>query len=295
MSNNKPRPTRQRSPYEQLEVATRTLEKERKFFEALLAADPVAVVVNRIIHLVTFFQGAQRYIPPYLERSAARLFPNDSMQVAATLYTLLTDITRSTRLAGYMCVKGIPEQALAVLRGSIEQTGVYTHVWHEPEKYRFVPDSDSKDYAKAFRWADNKLSKELEAKGVKFRFMHCKSANPISKTYDLLSTYVVHGSRAVIGDERQDALSCEFVDRDSPVNLAPQFDRVQSIMAMIYMEIPGCIPKDDLLEEDELVALSLVSGLSLPVVAFAPDNDQTELSEKLLDALRQVEFERPKD
>jgi hypothetical protein len=78
MSSPKPRSIRPVSPYEKLEMATRTLEKERKFFEALIAADPVATVVNRIIHLVTLFQGAQKYIPPYLERSAARLFPNDS-------------------------------------------------------------------------------------------------------------------------------------------------------------------------------------------------------------------------
>jgi hypothetical protein len=66
-------------------------------------------------------------------------------------------------------------------------------------------------------------------------------------------------------------------------------------MAMVYMEILHCIPKDDMLEEDELVALSLAAGLLLPVVAFPPDNEQTELSEKLLEALRHVEFERPKN
>jgi hypothetical protein len=292
MSKN-PRQSRTRSPYEKLEEATKTLEKERRFFDALMAAGPVAEVVNRIIHLVTFFQGAEKYIPPYLERSAARLFPTDSIQVASTLYALLTEITRSARLAGYLCVKGIPEQALAVLRGTIEQTGVYTHVWHEPDKYRFVPDSDSDEYKEAFR-CNGKVTSRLP-KGVKFRFMHCQAANPISTMYGLLSAHFVHGNRAVIGSERQDGLSCEFVDRDSPVNLAPWFERVQSIMAMVYMEILYTIPKNDMLEEDELVALSLVSGLLLPVVAFAPDNDQTGLSEKLLDALRQVEFERPKN
>ena len=133
---------RTRSPYEKLEIATGTLEKERKFFEALFAADSVALVVNRIIHLVTFFQGAESFILPYLESHTTRLFPTQSMEVAATLYRLLCDITRSARLAGYLCVKGIPEQALAVLRGAVEQIGVYTHVWRDPGKYRFVPDSD---------------------------------------------------------------------------------------------------------------------------------------------------------
>jgi hypothetical protein len=83
-----------------LEAVTGTLEKERKFFDALMAADPVAIVVNRIIHLVTFYQGAEKFIPPYLELNATRLFPMDSLQVAATLHGLLMDITRSARLAG---------------------------------------------------------------------------------------------------------------------------------------------------------------------------------------------------
>ena len=76
-----------------------------------MAADPVAIVVNRIIHLVTFFRVRRNSYRP-LERNAARLFLNDSLQVAAILYGLLMDITRSARLAGYLCVKGIPEEKL---------------------------------------------------------------------------------------------------------------------------------------------------------------------------------------
>jgi hypothetical protein len=282
------------SPYEKLEAAMKTLEKECRFFEALIAADPVATVVNRVVHLVTFFQQAQKFIPPYLVKNAAMLFPNESFQVAAILYSLLTDITRSARLAGYMCVKGIPEQALSVLRGAIEQTGVYAHVWHEPQKYCFVPASDSKEYARAFRFTDDEtLKADLKTKRVKFRFMYCTGASAISTAYDLLSTYFVHGSRAAIGNERQESLSCEFVDRDSPGNLARQFEQVQSIMAMVYMEILACLPKDDMVADDGLVALSVISGLLLPLVAFAPESEQAALSEKLLEALGKVEFERP--
>ena len=174
------------NPYDKLEAATRTLEKERKFFDALMATDPVAKVVNRTIHLVTFFQGAERFIPPYLEKNAVRLFQPDSLQVAATLYRLLIDIVRSGRLAGYLCVKGIPEQALAAIRGAVEQIGVYTHVWHDPAKYRFVPDSDSESYRKAFRSTDEKaLNETLRASGVKFRFMHCQAGKALSDLLQL--------------------------------------------------------------------------------------------------------------
>ena len=185
-------------------------------------------------------------------------------------------------------------KALSVLRGAIEQTGVYTQVWHEPQKHLFVPDSDSDDYARAFRSTDDKkLRTELEAKDVKFRFMHCKAAKQISTMYGLLSSYFVHGSRQRVGGERQEALSCEFVDRDSPVNMAQQFETVQSVMALVYFEILGTFRRTDLLE-DELVPLSVVSGLLLPVIAFRQNDEMSELSEKMLEALRQVQFEHPK-
>jgi hypothetical protein len=69
---------------------------------------------------------------------------------------------------------------------------------------------------------------------------------------------------------------------------------VQSIMSVIYFELLGSIPKDDLLEE-ELAAFSIISGMFLPVLAFKQNDEMNELSEKMLDALRQVEFERPKN
>ena len=124
---------------------------------------------------------------------------------------------------------------------------------------------------------------------------HCKAADPISTMYGLLSADFIHGNRTVNGAEREDGLSCEFVDRDTPVNLAPFIERVQTIMAMVFMEILHCIPKEDGFEDDGLLALNLVSGLLLPIVAFRPGHEQAELPEKLLDALSQVEFERPKN
>jgi hypothetical protein len=287
---------RTRSPYEKLEIATGTLDKERKFFEALIAADPVALVVNRIIHLVTFFQGAERFIPPYLESHGTRLFPTDSMEVTAILHRLLCDIAGSARLAGYLCVKGIPEQALTVLRGAVEQIGVYAQVWHDPSKWQFVPDSDSEEYRKAFRSTDDRLlNKELKAKGVKFRFMHCTGAQAVSKCYALLSAYFVHGCSTARKGERQSALSCEFVDRGAPMDVAPQFEMVQSIMSLIFIELLSCIPHEDLMEE-ELAPLSIVFGVLFPVVASAsnePDVELQKASDKLLDALRSVEIGRP--
>lgn len=218
------------TPYERLEAATRTLEKERQFFEALVDAQPVALVVNRIVHLVTFFKGAERWIPSYLERHADRLFPADSMEVAAVLAHLLEEVTRSARLAAYLCVKGIPDQALATLRAAVEQIGVYSHVWQDPSKYRFVPDSDSDDYAGAFRHPPKGLVSELKARGVKFRFMHCHGAKPLSHMYALLSENFVHGTTF---RQKHLDLSCDFVDRDAPEALVMQYQLIQATLALV--------------------------------------------------------------
>ena len=279
-----PRP---KTPYEQLEEVTGTLEKERKFFDALIVTDSVAIVANRIIHLVSFFRFAERIVPVYLENNSTRLFADNSMKAAETLYFLLVDIVRSARLAAYLCVKGIPDQALAALRGALEQIGVYTHVWHIPDKYRFVPDSDSKEYARAFRTGTDKINNELKAQGIKFRFMHCKGAKPISQLYALLSTYFIHGDHARTASEPSGALSCEFIDRGSPISMAGQFEMVQCILTLVYMELLGCIREDEILAE-ELAPLSIVSGLLLPIVGFAPQAEYGELSEQMLDALRSV-------
>jgi hypothetical protein len=278
------------TPYERLESATRTLAKERRFFHALLDDRPVALVVNRIIHLSTFFKGAERSIPLYLEHQAHRLFPDDSLQVAAILAHLLQDVTRTARLAAYLCVKGIPDQALAALRGALEQLGVYTHVWHDPSKYRYVPDSDSDEYADAFRHPPKALAKELNARDVKFRFMHCHGGKAVSHMYSVLSGMFVHGTSAVDG---QPELSCDFVDRGAPGALAMNYQLVRAILAIIYLETFESIPEEDRLS-DELAGLSISSALFLPLLSSASEDVDPELkqaSERLLEALRTVRFE----
>jgi hypothetical protein len=281
-------------PFEKLEAVTGTLQKEREFFDALMAARPIALVVNRLIHLSTFFQGAERFIPPYLSHHAARLFPADPHEVSAVLSNILEDITRSARLAVYLCVKGIPDQALSILRSPVERVGIYTHVWHDPTKYRFVADSDSKDFFNAFRSTNNRLlQKDLDARKVKYRFMHCKQAQSFSNVYSLLSAHFVHGRPSSLTKAAN--YSCEFVDRDAPSTMGAQYELVQSIMSLTYMELFSCIPENDWLE-DELAPLSLVSALLLPVVAFPSDEHDSQInlaSDALLEALRNVRVERP--
>lgn len=274
-------------PFDKLEAATRSLEKEREFFDALMKVRPVAIVVNRVIHLATLFTGAGPAITLYLDRHGARLFPTASTGVSAVLAVLLNDIVRSARLAAYLCVKGIPDQALAVLRGAVEQIGVYAHVWREPDKHRFVPDSESDDFTQAFRCTrDKALAASLKARDVRYRFIHCKAAKSLSSLYSFLSGQFVHG-RAGAAIKPMPNLSCEFVDRAEPRNLVQQYEMVQLVMSLIYTELIACIPSDDMLT-DELAGLTIASAIFGPTLSSPPGKEDPELKtsvDKLLSVL----------
>ena len=70
------------------------------------------------------------------------------------------------------------------MRGALEQIGVYRHIWREPEKYRFAFDTDSDEYAKAFRCGPQKtLQQQLRDRGIQYRFMYCQGAQALSKMY----------------------------------------------------------------------------------------------------------------
>lgn len=284
----------QSDAFDKLEAVTRSLEKEREFFDALMKVRPVAVVANRIIHLVTFFQGAAPAITLYLDHHGARLFPTAPLKVASTLTALLNDIVRSARLTAYLCVKGIPDQALAVLRGAVEQVGVYTHVWHDPGKYCLVPDPESDDFTYAFRCArDKALVASLKARGVRYRFMRCKAAKPLSSLYGLLSAQFVHGRAG--GVTPAPNLCCEFVERAEPRTLSAQYEMVQAVLSLIYMELIGCIPSDDLLT-DELAHLTIASAILGPTVSSAPGEEDPELKssvDKLLSVLGSLTRDEP--
>lgn len=281
-------------PFDKLEGATRSLEKEREFFDALMKVRPVAIGANRIIHLAGFFRRAGPALSLYLERHAGRLFPSPSLEVTAVLAVVLNDIVRASGLAAYLCVKGIPDQALAVLRGAVEQIGVYTHVWREPAKHRFVPDSESDDFAQAFRCPKDKgLAASLKARNVRYRFMHCKAAKPLSTLYGLLGAHFVHGRAGAI--EPMSSLSCEFVDRADPGTLAQQYEMVQLAMSLVYMELIGSIPSDDVLT-DELAGLTLASAIFGPILSSPPGKEDGELRtavDGLLDVLANPTRDEP--
>ena len=266
-------------PFEKLEAATGSLRKKREFFDALVEARPIALVVNRILLLATLYQCADRCLSAYLSRQASTLFANDSSEVASVLSFVLGEITRSARLAAYLSVKGLAPQAVSAMRSALEQIGVYRHVWQEPLKYQFVFDTDSSDYTKAFRCPSQKaLEQQLRDRGVQYRFMHCQGAQTLSKMYKLVSAYFVHGTGTSI--ERDERLSCELVDRSRPEAMADTYRLVQILLALILVEILGSIPKDDLLDADAAV-VSIMASVFMPTLWATPGQEDRELKVKV--------------
>jgi hypothetical protein len=279
------------SAFEKLEAATGSLQKEREFFDALMKAGSAAEVTNRIIHLVTLHQTVTAQLPEYLLRRAANLFNYAPPFTASILASLLSEITRSARLTAYLCVKGVVPQAIAAMRAAVEQIGVYTHIWHEPYKGKYLTDSDSNDYARAFRYPANEArKKQLKAQGIQYRFMYCKGAEPLSEIYRLLSAHFIHGFGAI--PQKAEELSYEFVDRATPQDLEWQYKLAQMLLSLVYTEILGCIPREDWLEGD-IATLTTLSAIFLPTLAFSLDNQDPDLAKKvdqLFDALANVKW-----
>lgn len=244
-----------------------------------------AETANRIVVMTAFFKLAMESIPTYLLRKGPTLFSGNSSEVASTLTILLNEINRTVRLSAYLCTKGVFPQAVTVMRGALELIGLYTHVWHQPQKARFVADSDSEDHALAFRRAaDKSLRKRLTMEGVRFRFMFCRGGKEFSKLYTLLSAHFVHGF--IVNPVPSDVLSCEFVDRSTPDQLQTQYQLIQTLLTMLLMELIQCIPEEDLLD-DEVGAFTIGSLLFLPTLAGFNDPESNNRVNDLLEALRQ--------
>jgi hypothetical protein len=279
--------------FEKLEAATGSLWKEREFFDALMQAKPVAEVVNRIVFITTLYQGADRYLSAYLARRADALFLEDPAGVSSVLSFILGDISRAARLAAYLSVKGLAPQAVSALRPALEQIGVYCHIWRDPAKYRFALETDSDEYGRAFRHAPPQLQTQLRERDVKYRFMHCRCAQSLSKLYDLISNYFVHGSGLLVS--RDEGLSCEFVDRSKPEAMVQAYGIAQMLLCCVLVELFASIPADDLLDEDA-GAFSLVAGLFVPLLSATPGKEDPELkamSDRLLAAIAQLRPDEP--
>lgn len=274
-----------KSPAERLESATATLEKEAKFLDELIASPVSANIANRIVVMTQMYKTVAEDIPIYLSRHASTLFAYKPDRVALVLKILLDEIVRYARLAAYLSVKGIFPQAVSVLRNVIELIGVYTHIWHEPEKVDWIGDSDSKNYSRAFRYTPHEqLRAQIEARGVHYRFHHCRSAQSLTEFYKLLSGLFVHsGSLESVGlpASKADELSCYFVDRASPDDLQQQYRLIQMALTIVLMEIFCCIPEADLMDEN-LAALTITYATLFPILGNPNDKLEPEM-ESLID------------
>lgn len=260
--------TKDESYFESLEAITKSLEKERSFFDQLSHTKTSFLAANKIMVLIGFYPEFSMRILLYLKKHNKKLFHYQSSKTMVILSDLLEEIFRNARLSVYLALKGIFPQALSILRVCIELTGIYTHVWNEPEKGKFVWNSDSDEHAKAFRYTkDNEITKKLKARGTQYRFMHCHYAQSLTLLYKNLSGEYVHNTKSNMGilATREEILSCFFVDRFHPKDITKQYKILQITLATILLELYQCIPKEDR-THDEIARLTMFLGTLLPIV-----------------------------
>lgn len=264
------------SPHTILEQATKTLEKERAFLNSLVGSQDSARVLGRIFGLVILVKTSSSSIPLYLFEKRQLLFLHNPDKVFSVISFLLEEITRYIRLSAYLGSKGIFPDAVTVLRNSVELLGVLTHIWHEPRKVEFFGQIDSQDYSKAFRFTnDKRINLELKKSGKKYRFAYCKFGDILSKFYDGLSSHYVHSTslhNIGLPIEKDDELSCFFVDRVHPEKLLKHYEIMQALISNIYLEIYRLIPSEHAMHA-EIQVLTLLTASLFPILS----NPNTEL------------------
>src|SRR5687767_9731704 len=82
-----------RQPFEKLEAATRTLEKEKEFFELLMRTSQSAEIANRIVLFTAVYKSIATTLPQYLSNKALILFPSDPLGAASILTILVNEIS----------------------------------------------------------------------------------------------------------------------------------------------------------------------------------------------------------
>jgi hypothetical protein len=102
----------------------------------------------------------------------------------------------------------------------MENVGVLSHLWHEPESASYLADREGPNFRKAFVWEANKAKKaQLRKGGIQKRFECCLMAKPLSDLYEMYSKYTVHGGspdQLVRAELTPTAFSDMLVNRPDP-------------------------------------------------------------------------------
>lgn len=283
------------SAFDRLNEATRCIDRERQFLDALMHTEAAGRTANRIICLSTIFDGLESAVPAYLHARANILFTYKPEIVAGVLSMVVREIVREARLSAYLCAKGVFPQAISVLRRGVELIGLYAHIWHDPAKVDCLNDPDSHAYRDAFVFsADKNLSENLKRQRVRFRFVRCSASRALSTTYELLSEYFTHAtslSALVVSSAAADpAWSCAFIPRQAPEEYEGSYAMAQGILGLLLLEIQNPIPRKDLCR-GELEAVSLIMATVGPLLTSPDQAMPAELQQKvgtLLESLRKA-------
>lgn len=163
------------TPSENLDKLTSTFTKDRAFFDALLLSPHCdksritlskIVVIHRWMHIYFLdFQGA-------LTNAVASRFPAALIKTADFWTTSLTaQIARDSGLICYMCVRGLHGETGPSVRRCLENIGILSHFWAEPQKAKFLETPDSKEFQMEFiRERDIAKQQQLKVDGIAKRF-----------------------------------------------------------------------------------------------------------------------------
>ncbi len=170
-----------------------TFARDREFCDAL-----VSTQASGIARLLVYVSWCHQYfsaIQEELVTMAKMHFPSAHVD-DATGWTLTVTggVYADICLVPYLVARGVIREAGLAIRRGMENVGVLTQLWREPEKAGCLTEPDAPEFRRAFVWeADKARSALLRAGGVQKRFELCLMAKPLSDLYQLYSRFGIHG------------------------------------------------------------------------------------------------------
>lgn len=208
---------------EGLDVLTHTFVRDREFCDALTTDD-----LWELGRLLVLVRWAHKYAPEIqteLHGMALKRFTNEHAKESQLwTITLVGGIVRDISLVAYLAVRGLISEAGLALRRSLESAGVLAHLWNDAAKAVYLSAPESGAFKNAFtREPDRAKSAHLKANSTLKRFEVCYLGEAISRLYQLLSKYTVHGGSPdhLVGAEIiPTRFSCMFMNRPDPLQKA---------------------------------------------------------------------------
>lgn len=206
---------------EMIELWLRTFSMDQGYADALARSQ-----TRLLSQLLAQVQWCHRYYPSIqrglLDAAALQFASVDILQARAATMGLTGAIARDIQTTTYLAIRGVLWDAgLSQLRRATESLGVLCHFWATPEKVASLDKgADARSFKNAFEQPKNQAEADsLKERRVKKRFAACEYPDLLSRAYEILSDYAVHGGglQQLVGvDLSPTTFSCALVNRPEP-------------------------------------------------------------------------------